>query len=640
MSEQATAPAKTSGSSGGLLFSTLGVLIVFAILVGIFMISRAVPLRMDFTDNKVHTLSEGSKNILSTIDTPIDLKFFVSQESDTMPPDLNGRVREVEAMLMQYVAAAPDDMVRIRKYDPEPDSEEEDAALLAGIQSQPTRQGDLYFGVSVSSLDKKANLDFIPNIPEELFEYELSRAITQVKSSKKRVVGVMSAIPLQGGMGGGGMPFQQQQQPQRPWVFYTELQKDYEVRSVPITSTSIDEDLDALILVHPAGISEDAQFAVDQYLMKGKSLVVFLDPHSIATRMTSPPPNPQNPTPPPQTASNLEKLLETWGYKFDSSQVVADMLHKTPLAAGRESPAVLSLSPESFNEDDVITSRISDMMMVFTGAFTGEPAEGLTSDVLISSSKQNEMVNPQTAETDDQQIVSKFRSSGKEKALALRLTGKFKSAFPDGGPADEDGKKPEEGEDEGGSLKESKDGASVFLVGDTDLVYDQFSVRQLRFGGMAMAQPVNQNLAFALNAIDQVAGDSNLVQIRSRGSSRRPFTRINEIETEANDNIQGEIDKLEAERNEAQQRINELQANKDPKQQFMMSPAQAAELKSFRESNVAANKRIRELKKEARKDINSTLATIKWMNILLVPIVVFFVGIFVAVIRKAKTSAK
>lgn len=640
---QASAPASR------FLFSAVGVVAVLAIVVAVNLIARAVPWSADLTEDNVHTLSEGTRRILDKIDTPVSLKLYVTADNDVMPPQLQTRAREVEAFLLDY-ARASGGMVAIEKYDPQPDTDEEDAARLAGIEANPTGRGDVYFGASVSSLDQKVTLPFIPMIPEELLEYEITRAISQVSNPEKVVVGLMSSYNVAGGFGGGN-PFGGGR-PEPAWVFFNELQRDFEVRVLGQDVEAIEDDIKVLVLLHPGELAESALYAIDQFLLRGGRLAVFLDAFSITARMTQPQqPNPlmqqQQPGQVPPS-SNLEKLLSTWGFRFNSSQVVADLNYKTPLRGGRQAPAVLTLPPEAINQDDVLTSRLNDVWLVFSGAFTGEPVPGLQKEVLLTSSTASQLVDPATAENDDAGIVDNFKPSGEEQVLALRLTGTFDTAFPDGKPSSAEEEEEEEAdpEEEGAetasedSLKKSTTEGVVVLVGDSDLLYDQFCVQVSNIFGQRLASPINGNLALFQNVMEQLSGDTDLIAIRSRASTRRPFTRVNEIEENATAKIRGELQKLDEQRQEAEGKINQLQAEKDDSQKFILTPEQQKEIQKFQEAAVEANKRRRELQKEARAEVNTLLAKIKALNIFAVPLVVAVVGIVVSFVRRAKTSAR
>jgi len=439
------------------LFSFLGVVIFFVIIVFSNFIASMIPVSVDFTEDNIYTLSEGTEKILKKIDTPVSIDLYVTEDKDAMPPQYQVQAREVESFLQEYVRKSPKldidgkskRAVALKLYDPEPDTDEEDAARLAGIQGSPGNRGDIYFGLAISCIDQKVRIPFLPAIPEELLEYEVSRAITQVTASEKPVIGIMTSYELSGGggspFGGGGAP---------PWTVYGQLQNDFKIRTVEEDAESIDSDIKVLILLHPGGITELGQFAVDQYLLAGGKVVAFLDPYSItAARLTSPPQNPMQRQPQaPQTpsTSNIDKLLNAWGYRFESEQVVSDLEYKTPIQGRGALSSILTLPSEALDDDDVLTSKLNNMLMVFAGEFKGEAVSGLSKDILITSSKTSQLSSSTDAENDDEKIQSSFKSSGEEKILALRLAGMFETAFPDGKPGggEEPAEEAKEGDEE------------------------------------------------------------------------------------------------------------------------------------------------------------------------------------------------
>ncbi len=648
------------------LYTSVGVIAIGLIAAGVSYLARNIPAQIDFTDNKFYSLTEGTEQILKGIDTPVRATLFVSEGKD-LPPELIGRVKDLETLLRQYEQKSPPNpnkkeqdkraeaegkpkapprLFSLNKVNPAPDTEAGEQAALAGVQPQPTRSGNVFLSLSVSCLDKRENVDFLALMGrEEQFEYEISRAVANVlkNPNEKKKIGVMSALPVMGSMGpmmGGA---------QRPWIFFQQLKRDYDVATVEMTTDKIDPELDALMVVHPAGISDAAQFAIDQFVLSGKPVVIMLDSHSVIGKANSARMNPQMAMMGGgETSSSVPKLTSAWGYGYDSSQVVADMLFKTQLRGGRESPAFLTLGEQAFNRKDPVTSGLSDMLFVFTGAFTGKPAEGLTADILLRTSPENEMVSPLEAENSEESIIQKFKSAGEPKALALRLTGKFKTAFPDGKPKVAEKDEDDDGSDAEGDAKKDDEPAAVLkemaegktgvvlLVADSDFLYNDFSVQVL--GNMAL--PFNSNLPFGLNVVDQIAGDTRLLQVRSRNSNRRPFTRINAIETAANAGIQREVEDLQRQADEANAKLSELQAAKDPNQRHFISPEQQAEIENFRKRQADAQGKIRELRKSARSDIDGTLAWMKLWNIGGTPLLVAAIGIVVFFVRRKSTSAK
>jgi ABC-type uncharacterized transport system involved in gliding motility auxiliary subunit len=316
----------------------------------------------------------------------------------------------------------------------------------------------------------------------------------------------------------------------------------------------------------------------------------------------------------------------------------------------QHAPAILGLSGDALNQKDILTAQIDNMWLPFAGAFTGTPAEGLKETVLAQSSPDSQMVEGFMANIAGENVLKDFKASGTKYAMAVRLTGKFKTAFPAGKPEDKkdedkkDGDKKEEKPAEkksDDSLKQSAQDNSVILVADADFLADGVAVerQQTIIGTVLVAR--NGNLPFAQNALEQLTGDNNLIAVRSRASLDYPLTKIQDMEAEAIKASQSEINGMQEKVNEAQRRINELQqAKKDKDQRFVLSPEQQQELVNLRKSEADTNKRLKELKKETRKKIVARESFHKWMDILAIPLAVTLSGIGIAVVKGRRTSAK
>jgi ABC-type uncharacterized transport system involved in gliding motility auxiliary subunit len=466
---------------------------------------------------------------------------------------------------------------------------------------------------------------------EKMLEYDLARAISRVLSTNKPVVGVMTPLPMFGQPMNPMMMQMGRQQQQRPWVAITELQNDFTVRQVPMDSDKIDDDVQVLIVAQPRDISEKALFAIDQFVMRGGKLLALLDAMSLIDR-----PQMGNPMQQmmPGGGSNLEPLLKAWGITFDNSKVVADMTFARELSfqeGGRQQlmPTWLFVNPSGINKDDIATSQIDNLLLPTAGSFSGAPVDGLKQTVLLKSTKQSQLVDGMTAQFGGQEIADKFKPSGTECELAIRLQGKFKTAFPDGKPGETN---------KVAALKESKKDGVVVLIGDSDFVYDNFCVRVIPMLGIA--QPINGNLNLFQNLVEQLTGDSNLIGVRSRAAILRPFTVVQQKEAEAQQRFRAEITQLQSELEETQRQINELQGKKAPGQQFFLSKEQQDKITEFRKKEVEARKHLKQVRKDLRREIDSLENTLKWSNIIGMPVLVSIAGLAIAYIHRQRTKAQ
>jgi len=626
-----------------LLYSVVGVGAMFLVVIALNFIFSVFKARADLTHEKLYTLSDGTKAILKKLEGPVEIRYYATQGEKEMPAQLKAYAQRVEDLLSEYKQHAKGN-VEIRKFNPTPDSDAEDAAQLDGVEGQMLPNGEhLYLGLAVSYLDGKVALPFLSPDREKLLEYDVSRAISQVGNPQKPVVGIMTPLPMFG-QPMNPMMMRMGQQPQEPWVVLSELQRDFTVKQLQMDADKIDDDVKVLVVVHPKNISDKAQYAIDQFVLRGGRLIAFLDPVAIMDRSEQ-----QNPMMPNMGGgSSMDKLLKAWGITFDTTKVIADRTFTTRFVQNgrpQEAPAVLSLNPAGINRDDVVTSQIDNLLVPFAGVFSGTPAEGLKKTVLLYTTPQSQLVEGFMAQMGGDAITKDFKPSGVTNAVAIRLAGKFKTAFPDGKPADT---KPEDDKDEkkeetkaGDSLKESKGENVVVLVGDADMLYDQFSVQIQNIFGQKIVIPRNGNLTFAQSVVEQMTGDSNLIGVRSRATLNRPFTVVQEMQAKAQENFQAKIKQIEDELRETQTKLNELQAKKDKGQQrLILSPEQQAEVEKFRKKEGDAKRDLKDVRKNLRKDIDSLENTLKWANIAGMPILVAAFGIVLAVVKNKRARAK
>ena len=634
------------------LYSGIGVVLSFVILVVLnLIVSTSIPVKLDLTEDKVHTLSKGTKDLLSGLDTPVVMSFFVSKDKDNMPPELIPFTKRVESLLKQYERGANNQSIEIERVDPTPDSEAEDRAKLNNLQEIPGRMNEpAYLGLTVTCLDRKSTIPFIHPQREQMLEYDISRAIVEVTRESSPKVGIISALPVQGGP---ASPFPQpgQGQQNRPWQFYTQLKRDYDPDPTEFGSNLVDlgmdveeipADMDVVLLIHPAGISDQAQFALDQFLLSGGQVIAFLDSFS-AVAAQSQPQRPQfggaPQAPGIPTSSNMSKLLSAWGVSFESNQVLADKAYETAQSQTSSNPAILTITSEGVDEDSTLTTSIRDLLMYFAGTFYVNDKDGVEVETLIKSSTKSQLVDPQAAQFNPDQIGQTFSESGKEYPLAIRLTGDFNTAFPEGGPKEEEEEEEKEEKGEKEFLKESIEGSSgsVILVADSDMLYDPLSVGRDLFGRMTYR---NHNIPFLENAVEQASGGGSLMTIRTRGSGRRPFTKFKELRADASAKLSAEIEKVTQREQEFASEISKLMQEQDNEQMVVLGPEAANKIKALREQEVEASKKKRELSRELRKDIRRIENEIKNWNIAGVPALVVIIGIFHLMIRRRKISAR
>ena len=635
-----------------ILYSAGGVSAMVVLLVGFNVVTAAFKQRVDLTKEKAFTLSEGTRAILKKIDMPVKIRFYCTRAETATPETvfLRNYAQQVEDLLDEFKQSAGGKLI-IQKFNPIPDSDAEDSAKLDGIEGHPvSADGEpFYLGLAVNMLDETVPMPFLSPSRERMLEYDVARAISQVITPQKAVVGVMSGLPVFGEF--NPMAMRMGQRGQEPWILINELKGDFNVKEVSLGVDKIDDDIKALVVIYPREISDGAQYAIDQFLLRGGKLVAFLDPLSIADNRSS---NPSNPLQGAMSSgATMDKLLKAWGLEFDVSKAAADMTFKTAIRGqdGRpqQAAAVLSLTKDAMNGDDVLTGQLDNLLLPYPGVFSGTPAAGLKETVLLKTTKNSQLIDKIMAQFGGGE--KDFKASDKEYALAVRLTGKFKTAFPDGKPGEKPGEKKDEDEKKAGeekktdikpdnSLKESTADGVVVLVGDSDMIYDPVCVQVQNVFGQKIVIPQNGNLNFAQSIVEQLAGDSNLIGVRSRATLNRPFTVVKRMEERAQEASRNKIKELEASLSEAQQKLNELQRGKESSQRFVLSTEQQQEIARFRQKEGEVKKQLKDERKKLRRDIDSLENWLRSVNIAAMPLVVSVSGVALAVYKRKRTAAQ
>lgn len=586
--------------------------------------------RLDLTEEKVYSLSDGTRALLGQLDRDVTLKFYFSSSLEGVPIPLKQYAQRVTELLREYEMHSRGRLT-VETYDPRPDSDEEEWAQRYGVAQQTLGLlgggPSLYIGLVGVSGGREAVIPVLSPTQEPELEYLVTRLVAEVTREKRPRIGILSSLPLMGQSpimrgGPGGTP---------PWAVIQELQRLYEVVFVPATEETLPDNLDLLIVVHPVNLSEETVFAIDQYVLKGGHLLAFVDPSCLVDLERA---QPEYWGRPPRDLSGFYRLLKTWGLEQDSANVVADLKFATRVrtASGNVARNVswLSLQDEAISREEVVTRALNTLLLPVAGYFKGSPAEGLTQTVLVRTSGQAGTIPLALAEFSEDGGVQSFTSSGQPLPLAVRLQGRFKTAFPDGRPKaavpEAGAPPPPKAEDE--ALKESAADGVVLLVGDADLLADRFSVRNIQFFGHTLREALNDNLNFVVNLVEQLSGNPALIGLRSRGTFSRPFTRVMELERQAQDRWRREETELQTKLQATQARFDELQAAKDPKQAYILSPEQQREIEKFRQELFATRRALKEVRKNLRQDIERLGMQLKVLNMALMPTLVGLLGLF------------
>jgi ABC-type uncharacterized transport system involved in gliding motility auxiliary subunit len=606
-----------------LVYSAIGLVALALILVAFnYLISR-VPARVDLTDGKLYTLSDGTKKILRNLQGPVKVKLYISQ-GESVPVPLRSFAQRVEDLVREFKSVAGPNLV-IERYNPKPDSEEEDAAQLDGIDSQQLVTGEqFYLGATVTQLDRKQTLSAISPQRERLLEYDLVRAISRVSTAERPKIGLMAGLPV---LGERFNPYTRSSS--EPWVLATELKREFDVKEVPLGAKEIDKDVTVLLLIHPRDMQPEQEYALDQFVLRGGKLIVFVDPYAYFDQ------SPMMPgVPPMPSSSSLPTLFKAWGIDFDQGKVVSDVVFGSGGGA-RYTPTVLSLNRTAFSRDDVVTGSIETLLYAFGGAFQVKPVDGLKVTELVHSSPNAMLVDNQNATKSGDEATKNFKPLGKSLPLAIRLTGKFKTAFPEGLTVD---KKPQPGTP---ALREGANENSVILVGDVDMLADGAAVDVQEMFGRKIVVPSNGNLALALGMVEQFAAGDELISLRSRATAFRPLTVVRELEADAQKQYFGKIQALEDDLQKTNAKLQELQKAQGAAGRGgpILTAEQQAELERFRKRVAETRLELKEVRKNLRQDAEALVFWTKVVNIALMPILVALFGLGVALIRRRRVRA-
>ncbi|MEI6319561.1 MAG: GldG family protein, partial [Pseudomonadota bacterium] len=626
----------TPGNLVKRLMSPAGLALLFVALIAFNIVLSAVPARIDLTEGRVYTLSDGTRQVLAKLDAPVVLRFYYTQSGDTsVPVALNTFAKRVQDLLAEYVAASNGRLV-LERLNPEPDSDAEDAATRDGIDALVTpNQEKFYLGLAIERRDaasaaatkgggaakgdgaKASHAVAIPVLSperERLLEYDITRAIAQAMQAQRPVIGVMSAIPVFG----RPMELMLGRLPTGPWIAIQELQRNFDVRPVPMESTRIPDEVKVLLVIHPRDISEAGEYAIDQFLMRGGRLIAFVDPYAYFDQQR----NLENPLA-GNTASEstFRKLLDAWGYTMPTGKIAADLT----LASnqnGRTMPTLLNVQGDAMNKDDLVIGQVGALTIPFPGWFDpieGKSVPGLTATVLARTSPNSMLIDPIIATLTGVDAARGFQPSGKAHALALRLTGRFPTAFPDGPPKVEatapvplrDGAPsdpaptPPPPADPAAHLAKATADAQVVLVSDIDMLADGVVVQIQESFGQQVRVPINGNLDFLQSLVEAFAGDTALGALRSRAAFSRPLTVPLEIAERAQQEYLGAIKELEDDLIQTQDRLQKLQRSRSPGSAFTPSAEQQAEIDAFQRKSTETKAQLKELRRTLRLETDS-----------------------------------
>ena len=615
----------------------LAVLAMILVIVGAAnYILSALSARVDLTAEQLYTLSPGSKAVLAKLDQKVTLKFFFSESAKDMPPSLKTYAEQVRDLLREYERAGKGNVV-IETYDPKQDSDEEEWAVKYGVEPQQANPfgAPIYFGLVVTCGTQEQTIPGFDPRMESTLENEITRHITRVVWPERPVVGVLSSIPGVLGEQMNPMMMQMRRRPSPGWIAFAELKKDYDLREIAPDAESIDPDVKALVVIHPKNLSEKTLFAIDQFVIKGGRLIACVDPFSFKDFEAS---SQQQQNPMMQMGgqggpSTLGKLFEKWGISFDTAKCVADDKAAVQMR-GRNGAVVTDATVLELGKaniaKDVLTAGISQLIIPYAGALEFTPSEGLEFTPILTSSTNNAcLVDASMLQMGPEAIRGQIKPDGVRRTLAGRLTGTFKTAFPKG-PDWKEGST-----NAVPTVVESGKGF-VFLFADADFLSNEACVEMVNtlFGQQAVLR--GDNLSLFSNIIEQFAGREELIGLRSRGPSDRPFEVVRNLRAEAEKKFRAKAEELQAKLNETSKKLNELLQGKRGTDRQLVSQELESAIGEARREKAKTQKELKNVRKELNADIENLGFRLKVVNICLMPLLVILFGIFRAVLRRRR----
>jgi len=646
-----------------LLFSGTGLLTVaIALLISVGLISALPSLRIDLTEDDLFSLADGTRNIVSGLEEPIELLFFYSESATEDQPQIRSYGTRVQELLREIVIASGGNLV-LSIVDPEPFSEEEDLATQYGVQPVPVTQGGqgIYFGLVAVELDNEKDpalrvsetMPLIRPDQEQFLEYEFMQLVTRVANPDLTVVGLLTTLDIDGGF--DPMTGQATQQ----WMITDYIRQLYDLRRIETDTEIIEEDVDILMIVHPEGLSEQTLYAIDQHVMRGGETFVFLDPtaDSMVSRSE------RGSMIPAGMRSDLPGLLEAWGVDYASDKVLTDNTLALRVQMGQGSRPVAHIGMIGANRtalagDDIITRRLENLNLSSVGALA--PRDGATTrfEPLIQSSSDAMLMNASLLEDvlDPSVLFDEFVSANERYTIAARVSGVISSAFPEGRPvsgnaaadtseeeieADDDNDSGEARIEKASSdsdtmeahLSQTSGETNILLFADTDVLTDRLWVQVAQFMGQRIPQPYANNGDFVINALDNLSGGADLVSIRSRGRYSRPFERVVKLQREADDRLRTEEAALLARLAETEEQLAALNTGEGGQLLGQLTPEIQTEIDRFNAELLDTRRSLRDVQFQLTADIEALGSNLKWFNTAAIPMLLTVLALFMSLTR-------
>ena len=633
MTNRTTTVGKRTYGAGALV--ALAVLFIGVTILITFLFRGA---RIDLTESKLYSISEGTERIVTSLEEPVNLYFFFSQEASAQSPQLRAYAQRVRELL-EEITQRSKGKLRLSIIDPQPFSEEEDRAAEFGLSAVPmsARGETLYFGLAgTNSTDGREIIGFFQPDKEEFLEYDIASLIYRLGNPERATVGLISTLSVDPSFD------QMSGRMQEGWASIAHLRELFDVRTLATDVSTIEDEIDVLILIHPKDLSPATLYAIDQFVMRGGRLIAFVDPQAENDSAGAHMGMPMGPR-----ASSLDPLLDAYGIEYDSSMVLGDRELGLTVAMRQGQPpsqhiAIVGLNRASMNTQDVITAALDTVNVMTAGALEKKDDAQIEFEPLLQSST-NAALLPSSRFVfmqDSASLLDGFQATGEHYTVAARVRGKLKSAYPNGRPDGDESDADENDEtDEAQHLAETTEDANLIIVADTDLLSDPLWIRTQSLFGQRFAVAWANNGDFVANALDNLAGSSDLISIRGRQSFFRPFTKVEALRRQADDQLRAKEQELDEELRETERKLTELEAGRNTQGSLVLSPEQEAELERFQQERVRIRKELRDVRRSLDLEIERLGTWLKVLNIALVPALIAIAAIVLAVTRRRRLRA-
>ncbi len=519
--------------------------------------------------------------------------------------------------------------LKLQRVDPVPFSPEEDQAAQYGLQGVPvgTAGDTLYFGlVGTNSIDGLELMPFLQPDKEKFLEYDLAKIVFSLSHPQHKKVGLISDLDMKPGFDPAT------QNAREAWVIHQQFSSLFELQDLSPDTEVLPDDLEMLVLVHPKNLSDNMLYQIDQFVLGGGRVLAFMDP--VAESDLGGDPNDPMARMNAGGSSTLGPLLQAWGVSFDSNRVIGDFAYALQVSVGQGQPPVrhlgiLSVNPDGINNSDVATADLTTVNFSSTGWLA--PLETATSrfESLLQSSQNAAPIDAARLRflSNPQDLTRDFQPTGDQYTLVARITGTAGTAF----------EQPPEGMPLIGHLTESTEaGINVVLFADTDVLTDRLWVQKQNFLGRTIANSFADNGTLVVNIADQLLGSSDLIGIRTRASTTRPFDRVEALKLSAEARFRDTEERLQGELEETERTLTEMQSLRQDGELTVLTSEQEDEVQRFVDRKLQIRSELRQVQHDLSRDIEILGMRLKFINIVLVPVLIVIVALVFGQIRRRR----